>query len=189
MKKVMLDIDGVLNNYPQTFIDYVNDYYNLEFKSLEEIKENLDYKDFREIKDNYKFSNYKHDAPLKEGVIELINYFKSKNYLIYIITSRDLFEKNQLDLTLNWLKKNKINYDFIYQAEDKSLAIYENFHHFDVVVEDNLQNLINIKRIDKKSKCFYVNNIFNVNNDIIYVKNLYQIINILKEKKNENKEI
>ena len=73
MKKLMLDIDGVLNDYPNTFIRYVNNYTHNNFKTLSELKDKLSYNEFRRLKDNYKFSEYKHKANLKEGALELVN--------------------------------------------------------------------------------------------------------------------
>lgn len=183
MKKIMLDIDGVLNSYPLTFIKYCNEVYHKNFNTLEEIKETFNSLEFRKIKDEYKFSEYKHLARVKEGTKELISYLKLKNYLIYIVTSRDLFEKNQLELTINWLKINGIHYDFLYQAEHKELAVLEKFHHFDIIVEDNFDNLEKLQAVNGfNCKYFYVCNESYKTSNFYYIKNLKEIIEYMEEK-------
>ena len=43
MKKAIIDIDGVLNTYPKTQIDYFNFMLDKDYKSLDEIKNDLSY--------------------------------------------------------------------------------------------------------------------------------------------------
>ena len=172
MKKLMLDIDGVLNDYPKTFINYVNDNTHNNFKSLQELKETLSFSEFRRLKDSYKFSDYKHKAKLREGALELVNKL-NKKYLVYIVTSRDLNEKNQLELTLNWLKTNNIKYDYICQS-NKTLADLESKFNepFDLVIDDDYKNVI-------QAKLFGCKKII----DVTEYRNLYDI---MEELENEN---
>ena len=50
MKKAIVDIDGVLNYYPQTFIDFMNEVYNFDFKTLKEIKQTITYETYKKNK-------------------------------------------------------------------------------------------------------------------------------------------
>lgn len=186
MKKVMLDIDGVLNDFPKTFINFCNDKLNTDFLTIEEVEKKLSYNLYRKLKKEYKFSDYKHKAKIKFFAKELVNYLKKENYLIYIVTARELFEKNQLDLTISWLKENEIDYDFLDYEEQKELSILEKFHHFDIVIEDTLKNIINIKNINGNALYFYVNENNLKYDNIINVENLKQIKDFLEgEKTNE----
>jgi len=166
MKKAVIDIDGVLNYYPQTYIDFINNKFNVHYTTLKAIKNSLSYTKYSELKEEYRQSSYKHEALARVGAKEFIDYLVKNDYLILIITSRNLFKYNQLELTIKWLQKNNIHYDYIYQSNKKDFTIFERFHHVDLVIEDNVDNLQKIQKI---------------NNDAIY-------INIVNEE-NENNEI
>ena len=47
MKKAIIDIDGVLNTYPKTQIDYFNFMLDKDYKSLDEIKNDLSYNEYK----------------------------------------------------------------------------------------------------------------------------------------------
>mgnify|MGYP000994289837 CR=1 FL=1 len=182
MKKAIIDIDGVLNNYPQTLIDYCNYSLKTNFKTLHEIKSALSFIDYRKMKENYINSEFKNDANVKENAVILLNLLKQTGYLIYIITSRDLFKNNQLERTINWLKKNRLIYDYIYCSAKKDFTIFEKFGHVDLVVEDNVDNLNNIKRIN--GDALYINVINSENIDYefngIRVNSLIEIFKYIK---------
>ena len=162
MKKAVIDIDGVLNYYPQTQIDYFNWRLGTEYKTLSEIKESLSYKDYKYYKTEYRMSGFKHDAKPSKGAKKLLKYLRNNNYLIYIITARELFKYNQLEKTIAWLNKNNLYYDYIYCTQKKDFTIFEKFGHIDLVIEDNCDNLEKIKKVNGK-KCIYINVINNEN--------------------------
>ena len=183
MKKAVIDIDGVLNYYPQTQIDYFNSCLGTEYKTLSEIKESLSYKDYKYYKTEYRMSGFKHDAKPSKGAKKLLKYLRNNNYLIYIITARELFKYNQLEKTILWLNKNNLCYDYIYCTQKKDFTIFEKFGHIDLVIEDNCDNLEKIKRVNGK-KCIYINVINSENIDRKYkgyrVVGLDEVIDILE---------
>lgn len=163
MKKAVIDIDGVLNNYPQTFIDFVNDKLNTDFETLKEIKSIIPYGNYKKLKESYRMSSYKNNAIPKDGAKELLNYLKDNEYLIYIITARPLFKYNLLENTILWLKNNNLIYDYIYCSQKKDFTIFEKFGHIDFVIDDNCDNINNIKAINGND-CIYIN-IINSDNE------------------------
>lgn len=163
MKKAVIDIDGVLNNYPQTFIDFINDSFATDFKTLKEIKQTIPYDKYKELKEAYRMSAYKNNASPKEGAKELLEYLHSKRYLIYIITARPLFKYNLLENTILWLRACDLYYDYIYCSQKKDFTIFEKFGHIDLVIDDNCDNVNNIKRINGND-CTYIN-IINSDNE------------------------
>ncbi len=183
MKKAVIDIDGVLNYYPQTQIDYFNLCLGTNYTTLSEIKENLSYKDYKYYKLQYRLSGFKHKAIPSKGAKKLLEYLKSNGYLIYIITARELFKYNQLELTIEWLNDNKLKYDYIYCTQKKDFTIFEKFGHIDLVIEDNCDNLDNIKKVNGKN-CIYINVINSDNINRKYkgyrVIDLSEVINILE---------
>lgn len=156
MKKAIIDIDGVLNTYPQTQIDYINWCLDTNYETLNDIKNNLSYNDYKYFKQQYRMSAFKHCAKPTKGAKKLLKYLRDNNYLIYIITARELFKYDQLEKTILWLQNNKLCYDYIYCTQKKDFTIFEKFGHVDLVVEDNCDNLEKIKKINGKN-CIYIN--------------------------------
>lgn len=147
MKIAIIDIDGVLNYYPQTIIDYCNYALGTNYDTLKDIKENISFSKYTKLKAEYRISAFKHDAKARKGAKELLQYLRDNDYLIYIVTSRQLFVENMLENTILWLKKNKLVYDYIYSSIKKDFTIFEKFSKIDLVVEDNVNNIENIKAI------------------------------------------
>ena len=118
-KIVSFDIDGVLNNYPKCFIDYVNILTKTKFKSIEAIKKKLSKKNYEKIKDKYRRSNYKYNLKINSKIIKIINKI-SKKYRIQIVTSRPFYKyKKMYKKTAVWLKKNKIkNFNLYYKKKN-----------------------------------------------------------------------
>lgn len=183
MKKAIIDIDGVLNNYPKTQIDFFNYALDANYKTLDEIKKSLSYYDYKYFKTEYRNSAFKHNAKPKHGAKKLLKYLRDNNYLIYIITARELFKYNQLERTILWLQSNNLYYDYIYCTQKKDFTIFEKFGHIDLVIEDNCDNLEKIKKINGKD-CVYINVINDDNKNIKYkgyrINDLTDVINILE---------
>ena len=76
MKKAVIDIDGVLNYYPQTQIDYFNLCLGTNYKTLSEIKEAVSYKDYKYYKTQYRMSGFKHNAKPSKGASKLLKYLQ-----------------------------------------------------------------------------------------------------------------
>ena len=183
MKKAIVDIDGVLNYYPQTFIDFMNEVYNFDFKTLKEIKQTIPYETYKKYKAMYRQSEYKNDCKPREGAEQLLKALKANGYLIYIVTARPLFKYNLLENTIIWLNKNNLIYDYIYCTQKKDFTIFEKFGHVDLVIEDNCDNLEKIKKINGKN-CIYINVMNDENKNIKYkgfrVVDLNKVIDILE---------
>lgn len=183
MKKAIIDIDGVLNEYPKTQLDYFEFMTGVKYNTLIEAKNDLSYTKYKSLKQGYRESAFKHNTKPSKGAKKLLKYLRDNNYLIYIITARELFKYNQLEKTILWLNNNKLVYDYIYCTQKKDFTIFEKFGHVDLVIEDNCYNLEKIKKINGKD-CIYINVINDDNKNIKYkgkrVKDLNEIINILE---------
>lgn len=191
MKKAIIDIDGVLNYYPQTWLDFLEKEKGLKFENLKDAKETLSYKQYKEYKEDYRYSTYKNDAKVRENAKLLFDLLHEEGYLIYIITARPLFKYDLLENTILWLQKNELNYDYIYCSQKKDFTIFEKFGHIDLVVEDNCDNIEKIRNVNGPYNCkyFIVNNKDNMNygdNPNIYtrVNGLSKILEVLKNDKN-----
>lgn len=178
MKYAVIDIDGVLNYYPDTFVNFYNDYQKTSFSTMSDIKNNTSYNEYNRLKTLYRKSDYKHDAKVREDAVELFNFLHTHNYLIYIVTSRELFKYNQLEKTILWLQKNNLKYDYLYCSQKKDYTIFEKFKHVDLVIEDSLDNLEKIKRINGDALYF---NIINSENELLESDDDIYRVNTLKE--------
>lgn len=182
MKIAIIDIDGVLNYYPATFLNFIYACTKQRFVTLLDAKNTIPYKQYKELKSEYRKSKYKHAAKPRSGAKELLQYLHKHNYLIYIITSRELYKDKMLQDTILWLRRNKLIYDFIYESRKKDFTIFEKFKDIDVVIEDNVNNIKNIMKISK-ARCY---NVVNEDNkdlqvDCNRVSNLFDIIKLLKQ--------
>lgn len=191
MKKAIIDIDGVLNHYPQTWLDFLENEKGLKFESLKEVKETLSYKQYKEYKEDYRYSTYKNDAKVRSDAKLLFDLLHNKGYLIYIITARPLFKYDLLENTILWLQKHGLKYDYIYCSQKKDFTIFEKFGHIDLVVEDNCDNIEKIRNINGPYNCSYfiVNNKDNMNygdnpNMFTRVNGLSKILEVLTNDKN-----
>ena len=109
---------------------------------------------------------------------------KEHGYLIYIVTARPLFQYNLLENTIAWLKKNNLVYDYIYCSAKKDFTIFEKFGHVDFVIDDNCENIANIKRINGDN-CVYINIMNNDNMlnecDVIRHSDLTRVLSIINK--------
>lgn len=186
MKIAIIDIDGVLNYYPRTFLDFVSNTTEQNFNTLLEAKNSIPYEKYKELKRRYRKSEYKHNAKPRVGAKALLQYLHKHNYLIYIITSRELYKDKMLQNTILWLRRNKLIYDFIYESRKKDFTIFEKFKDIDIVIEDNVDNIKNIMKISS-AKCY---NVINEDNkdmsvDCHRVKDLFEIVKLLKQNRSK----
>ena len=107
-KIISFDIDGILNNYPKCFVEYVNFLKKKKFKSIETLKKDLGKKNYQIIKDRYRRSNYKYNLKIENKLVNIINLI-SKKYQVIIISSRPFHKyKRMYRRTFLWIKKNNI---------------------------------------------------------------------------------
>lgn len=174
-KKIGIDIDGVLtregdeknNIWQKALRDYLG--HNIErkrdvFNFIEAYdlpEETIN--DFLQenIEDIYR--NVK-PAPKARKVLQEL---KNKKYTLTLITARDL---KFHELTLNWLNRYKIPYDFLYHEKIKAPLACEK--KIEMFIEDNKNNALQLLEngIAVIIKDRYHNRSLNINNH----KNLYR---------------
>ncbi|HOK40992.1 MAG TPA: HAD hydrolase-like protein [bacterium] len=184
-----IDIDGVIADSVNTFLNYLNKMFNKNFK-YEDIKEyrfeniykvsekEMEYftKKFTEEKGWLKLEPFP-DA--KKFLDEIKEYFN-----IYIITSRpkELTE----EMTYKWLEKNKIYYDKIFFMENdcKYLTAKKYNINLNYFIEDCLEIALNISQY---IPVFVLKTPYNfqeklINENIIYVNKHAEIYKYFIEK-------
>lgn len=138
MKICIIDIDGVLNTYPDCYLEFVDKEYGYHFETLNEMKDWLGYAEYKRIKEAYRTSGYKESLVVSSGAVEFMKHLKEQGYYIIILSARPVDRYNTLIMqTTNWLKKNEIEYDYLMFNGSKNLEIIQKFDNVEFVVEDN----------------------------------------------------
>lgn len=177
MKIVTLDIDGVLNNYPFCWLDYIESHENKKFTSIEEAKGVLGQETYSKIKENYRTSGYKKTLPVNPVAADFTSLLKQKGYTIIVSTSRPFHLYPNLEkITYDWLKNSQIAFDHLEKKSEHLLIKYPNisFHvddeldHTLFFLEKNInvfilrRNDINYQGYEKYKSLRFVNNLNDV---------------------------
>ena len=171
---VIFDIDGVINNYPDCFLDWLKRSKKMCFKDMHHLHEKLDTKSYEDLKKQYRLSGAKKNQPINPDTLKVMKELKRAHETIILFTTRPvgLYKVIYSD-TLQWLKKNKIPFDAIfwsdYQQKDD---IYKLGFDIKFIVEDSLQNA---KLFNHEGyKVFLINNKYN-QDDHYEHENLFRI--------------
>jgi len=147
-KIAILDIDGVLADYPGDFIDYFNYTLKSSHSTLDEVKK--DRETYERIKSSYRAYGRKKDMGVKQGAIEFTHKLSDLGYTIILLTARP-YEKylRIYQDTLQWLRKNDIKHDAIIWDREKAKYIIKNLKNNNVVfcVEDEIPNALELSPV------------------------------------------
>jgi uncharacterized HAD superfamily protein len=137
-KVCAFDIDGVLNYYPQPWVDFLNQWLDTTFADLTEAKDSIPYSKYRELKFEYRESGYKAKLQVREGAVELTRRLKEKGYTILILTARPFHEhKSLFKQTIDWLNIGDIRYDGIIFGRDKHIQVLDRAPSTRFIIEDH----------------------------------------------------
>ncbi|MCK5013805.1 MAG: hypothetical protein KAS66_08285 [Candidatus Omnitrophica bacterium] len=144
-KKVCyLDVDGVLNSYPESWLLFLR--HNWEkigilpgrITDLNQMKQKIPYQKYQDLKAEYRDSGWKENIPPSDGASALTKQLHGKGYHICIITSRPVRDHPSLyGQTTRWLNKNDILYDDIIFAQDKHIEVLSRYPSLKFGVEDH----------------------------------------------------
>lgn len=146
---VMVDIDGVLADYPQSFYNFVNKKLGT---SYDPEKQNdydicramgLTREKYEELKFEYRESGYKRDIDTIDGAVSSMKILKDSGFLIVVFTARPVSEHNRIEIdTYHWLEKNQIPFDALLFAEKKHEELAKFYKHFKPIcfIEDSESN-------------------------------------------------
>jgi uncharacterized HAD superfamily protein len=133
-----IDIDGVLNYYPQPWVDFINKWLDTDFKDLNEVKANVPYQKYRDIKYEYRESGVKQKLKVRAGARELLQALKDRGYTNLILTSRPFNKhKTLFKQTTEWLRLGKLPYDGIIFGENKYQEILQKVPNLAFMIEDH----------------------------------------------------
>lgn len=147
-----IDIDDTISNTYATLLEYAQKY------TIEELKKSP-------VLDNTKMTNHSYielmhhwtkeealkfwdkyygemlrKVPIKIFATEKIKKLKEKGHKIYLITARwDMENDNVKEITLEWLRKNDVQYDEFFMNAEEKLKIVKD-KNIDVFVDDSFDN-------------------------------------------------
>jgi hypothetical protein len=142
---IIFDIDGVINNYPDCFLDWLRKKKKLNYKTLEQLKAELDLKTYENLKTEYRVSREKRKQPINIETVKVMQSLKEKGEKIVLFTNRPVSKYKVINTdTLYWLNSNKIPFDAIYWSDyQRKEDIYKLKFKIKFIVEDNLDNAKN----------------------------------------------
>ena len=175
-----IDIDGILNYYPDCWVDFINRETGLNFKDKAEAKRGLSPEEYRSLKDRYRTSEFKANLPIRQSALELLKHLKDKGYLITLVTSRPFKNYPLLaDVTAKWLTKNNIPYDTLIK---KSALLSGKLPYLDFHIDDEIEDANLIAEAGYKAFLFNKsgqNEILHPN--VTRIKDLWVILNYAGE--------
>jgi hypothetical protein len=148
-KIIILDIDGLLNDYPKSFLQWVRLTYGISVPTLAVLKKQDNYKI---IKEHYRMSGAKKYSVITDGLNYLLDFLRSGNFYVWIITSRPVLAET-VDHTKYWLNKNKIPYDRLDFCRDKKSTLGlkpELFEKIVFAIDDSVEFLRGIEEISSE---------------------------------------
>lgn len=133
-----LDIDGILNYYPEPWVNFLNSKLCTNFSSLNEAKDTVPYQVYKNIKYEYRESGVKATLQIRPEAVELTRVLKASGFLILIITSRPFSEHKSLHKqTTDWLANNGIQYDGIVFGLDKYIEVLQKAPNLRFLADDH----------------------------------------------------
>jgi hypothetical protein len=140
------DIDGVFNDYPAVWLDFIFRETNKRYESKEMARDALG-ENYWAIKEKYRMGDYKYQVPVNPDAQYLTSALKNRGDRIIIATTRPFnrypFMK---DKTKAWLESNNILFDSLIRKND----LYKK--DFDIHVDDELKDILQVKSFAKSKK-------------------------------------
>lgn len=150
-RNCIIDIDGVLNYYPNCFYEWV--YSNFGISKNQLLNNRLEYE---RMKDEYRSSGIKKSLKPNTDSINALNKLKESGYSIIIMTNRPYLQyKNMAFDTLYWLDIHKISYDYIYWSRDRKIVdAFNNVDSVCFIVDDSIDICNDFTNMGVKSYLF-----------------------------------
>lgn len=174
---VICDIDGVLSDYPETFLDFViskerekgidhyfstTDVWSLDlYKYLEGV---VPSQALKQYKHEYRESGRIRFEKVVKGAKNFLHYLKEKGYYVVLLTSRpfDTYKSLYLD-TYTWLVSNGLEFDALFYDSKKRDKVSRLLETSDVkfVVDDDPKLISNIEGLDRLKKIYLFDRLYN----------------------------
>ena len=140
---VAVDIDGVLNEYPAEFCEWlVRTAPEFEGRGdvphLSTAKDELGPRRYLELKDAYRESGEKRNQRVRAGAKELLDGLRSNGFSVVLLSKRPYWRFYRIFAdTLEWLERNGLFADAVVFHPEKHRQILESFPNLVAMIEDD----------------------------------------------------
>jgi phosphoglycolate phosphatase-like HAD superfamily hydrolase len=145
---VAVDIDGVLNDYPRSFLRWVEKRPGMlgvrpglrtsGWATLRELRDDVGPRKFLELKDSYRESGAKRDQGVRPGAKELLDGLRSNGLPVVLLSKRPYWRFYRIYAdTLEWLERNGLFADAVLFHPEKHRQILESFPKLLAMIEDD----------------------------------------------------
>ena len=139
-KVCAIDLDGVLGEYPDHWLSFINLKLGTEYETLEDAKVDVDTLKYAQIKSEYRQTGKKKYIKPMPGAQEFLMDLKKAGYKIVILTARPYKKYFRIFAdTLSWLNEIELMYDAIMFDEQKNMKILKEIPNLEFMVEDNVR--------------------------------------------------
>lgn len=183
---VGVDIDGVLADYPRSFVEFVNeqlgttyDYRDIKNYNIAE-QLGLSTSQITHLKHLYRDGGQKRFIPVIEGARQFLDELKYMGYIVVLLTSRPIDQYKRIFAdTQYWLAENKLHYDAILFDEAKGERLVKEFgkDKVEFFVDDVAGFANGIS--DAGFKCYLIDKPYNqvaVKDKVIRVESLKEVL-------------
>lgn len=138
VKVVGVDIDGVLNDYPGCFLQWVKINEGVHANALRFLKDKVGLRRYLELKRAYRESGEKVNQVVREGSREFLSRLRLLGFAVVALSKRPYWRYHRIYAdTLEWFEKNRIVVDAILFHPEKHRKIVEDFPNLVAMVEDD----------------------------------------------------
>ncbi len=139
-KVCAIDLDGVLGQYPDHWLSFINSRLCTKYETLEDAKVEVDVLRYSQLKSEYRQTGEKKHIKPMHGAQRFLTDLKDDGYKIVILTARPYKKYYRIFAdTLSWLKEWGFEYDAIMFDEQKNMKILNEIPNLKFMVEDNLR--------------------------------------------------
>lgn len=140
-KVIIVDIDGILVDYPTCFLDWVKVNTGKAFGTIQDMKNETGLESYEIIKEQYRQSGIKRMLQPKQVFCNICNMLYEAGIVVFIVTKREKREPIIKD-TIHWLDNN-LHYDAVFFVKDK-IEFMKSIGGCNIIgiLDDNLTDLL-----------------------------------------------
>ena len=139
------DIDGIFNNYPACFLDFIFEDTGEIYATKMSAKELLTHGQYEDLKKRYRQSDFKYSLPFQKDALAFYQHLNKAGIKLIFSTSRPFKQYPDMFFrTENWLKSSGIKFEALVAKSVNSFEKYSVTHHIDDEVS-HVENLIDEK--------------------------------------------
>lgn len=178
---IVFDIDGIINYYPQCFVDYVNREFEKNYCNIKQMKvESIE--KYNEYKHLYRTSGEKRILKINEDTVQTINkLYENYNVVLYTVRPVNKYKNIYYD-TIEWLKNNDVHYHAIFWSDYSKEDFNKLGLKIKCFIDDTFEN--SILFANERYKSFLLNTVDNLtkneeNSNLIRINKVSEILELI----------